>query len=205
MIDLYTWLTSNGRKATIMLEELGLPYNLHPINITNGEQFSSEFMAINPNSKIPAIVDRQEGGQSYSVFESGAILMYLGDKTGCFFPTGHRNRYMVIQWLMFQMGGVGPMFGQLHHFRTRQDEAPYAYDRYHKETKRLYGVLNERLAHHEYLADDYSIADIATFPWVFRNEWHDVDFKEYPHLKRWYDDVYERPAVQRGLWLPKLK
>ena len=203
MIDLYTWLTSNGRKATIMLEEVELPYNVHPINISKGEQFAPEFVAINPNAKIPAMIDQNAEGGPFTVFESGAMLMYLGDKTGRLFPTAPRRRYEVTQWLMFQMGGIGPIFGQLHHFCDKKDAEPYAYGRYQTETRRLYGVLDARLADHEYLVDDYSIADIATFPWVFRHERHDIGFDDFPDLKRWFDAVHARPAVQRGLWIPK--
>ena len=203
MIDLYTWLTSNGRKATIMLEEVELPYNVHPINISKGEQFAPEFVAINPNAKIPAMIDQDAEGGPFTVFESGAMLMYLGDKTGRLFPTAPRRRYEVTQWLMFQMGGIGPIFGQLHHFCDKKDAEPYAYGRYQTETRRLYGVLDTRLADHEYLVDDYSIADIATFPWVFRHERHDIGFDDFPHLKRWFYAVHARPAVQRGLWIPK--
>lgn len=203
MIDLYTWLTSNGRKATIMLEEVELPYTVHPINISKGEQFAPEFVAINPNAKIPAMIDQDAEGGPFTVFESGAMLMYLGDKTGRLFPTAPRRRYEVTQWLMFQMGGIGPIFGQLHHFCDKKDAEPYAYGRYQTETRRLYGVLDARLADHQYLVDDYSIADIATFPWVFRHERHDIGFDDFPHLKRWFDAVHARPAVQRGLWIPK--
>ena len=203
MIDLYTWLTSNGRKATIMLEEVELPYNVHPINISKGEQFAPEFVAINPNAKIPAMIDQNAEGGPFTVFESGAMLMYLGDKTGRLFPTAPRRRYEVTQWLMFQMGGIGPIFGQLHHFCDKKDAEPYAYGRYQTETRRLYGVLDARLADHEYLVDDYSNADIATFPWVFRHVRHDIGFDDFPDLKRWFDAVHARPAVQRGLWIPK--
>ena len=204
MIDLYTWLTSNGRKATIMLEEVELPYDVHPINIAKGEQFAPEFVAINPNAKIPAMIDQDAEGGPFTVFESGAMLMYLGDKTGRFFPTAHRRRSEVMQWLMLQMGGIGPMFGQLHHFRGKKETEPYAHGRYHKETRRLYGVLDTRLADREYLVDDYSIADIATFPWVFRHEWHQIGFGDFPNLKRWFDATHARPAVQRGLWIPRI-
>ncbi len=203
MIELYTWLTSNGRKATIMLEEVELAYTVHPINIAKGDQFAPDFLAINPNGKIPAMIDQDAEGGPYTLFESGAMLMYLGDKTGRFFPTDHRRRYDVIQWLMFQMGGVGPMFGQLHHFRGKQADKPYSYNRYQTETRRLYGVLDKRLSDREFLVDDYSIADIATFPWVFRYDWHDIGFDDFPHLKRWFDAIHARPAVQKGLWIPK--
>ncbi len=204
MIDLYTWSTPNGRKVSIMLEELGLEYNTHPINIGKGEQHNEEFVRINPNSKIPAIVDHDgPGGGSFALFESGAILFYLAEKHGRFFPSGGRPRYETMQWLMFQMGGPGPMFGQVHHFlRSAPEPVPYAIERYSKETRRLYGVLNGHLAKNEYLAGDYSIADIATYPWVARFEWHKVDLHDFPNVKRWFDMIGERDAVQRGMKVP---
>ncbi len=203
-IELYTWKTSNGRKATIMLEECGLDYNLHPINIATDDQFTAEFIAINPNSKIPAIVDRDgPNGQPYTVIESGAILMYLAEKTGKFMPSEMAARYEVIQWLMFQMGGIGPIFGQVHHFkRAAKEEVPYAINRYYTEAKRLYGVLNARLEGRDYLAGDVSIADFATLPWVFRHDWQEVDLAEFPNVKRWYDTLMARPALARGMELP---
>jgi len=204
MIDHYTWGTSNGRKTNIMLEETGLEYTIHPINIGQDQQFTPEFIAINPNSKIPAIVDQDgPGGKPFTVFESGAILIYLAEKTGMFLPTEPRARYEVIQWLMFQMGGIGPMFGQVHHFkRSAKEQVPYAIERYMKECLRLYGVLNARLADHEYLVDEYSIADIACWPWVLRYEWQEVDLNQFPNVKRWFDTIHQRPAVQKGITLP---
>ena len=201
MIDLYFWHTSNGRKISIMLEELGLPYKLHSINIGKGDQFTPEFVAINPNSKIPAIVDPEgPDGMPITLFESGAILIYLADKTGKFMPTAPRARYETLQWLMFQMGGIGPMFGQAHHFRrSASEQVPYGIERYTKETRRLYGVMNARLGDVAYLATDYSVADIATFPWCARHEWQGVDLAEFPNVKRWYDAIAARPAVARGM------
>jgi GST-like protein len=207
MIDLYTWTTPNGRKVSIMLEELALPYRVHPVNIGQGEQFRPEYLKINPNGKIPSIVDPEgPDGKPIAMMESGAILIYLAGKTGKLFPQADRAKYEALQWLMFQMGGVGPMFGQTHHFlRAAKEPVPYAIDRYMKETRRLYGVLNERLKDHEYLADSYSIADIATFPWVARYEWHKTDLNEFPAVKRWFDAISARPAVQRGMNVPEVK
>ena len=204
MIDLYTWKTSNGRKATIMLEECGLEYNIHPINIGKDEQFDPAFIAINPNSKIPAIIDQDgPGGEPFTVIESGAILMYLAEKTGKFMPTEMAARYEVIQWLMFQMGGIGPIFGQVHHFlRAAKEKVPYGIERYGTECRRLYGVLNTRLGGREYLAGDVSIADFATLPWVSRFDWQQVDLSDYPNVKRWYDMLMARPALARGMELP---
>ena len=205
-IDLYTWKTSNGRKATVMLEECGLPYTLHPIDISTDVQFSPEFVAINPNSKIPAIIDPDgPDGTPYTVFESGAILMYLAEKSGRFLPQETARRYEVIQWVMFQMGGVGPIFGQVHHFRRAAKETvPYAINRYSTECRRLYGVLNARLEGREYLAnDEISIADFCTLPWVFRHDWQQVDLAEFPNVKRWYDTLMARPALARGMNLPE--
>ena len=204
MIDLYTWGTSNGRKASIMLEECGLPYRVHPIDIGKGDQFKPEFVAINPNSKIPAIVD-PEGpeGKPFTLFESGAILVYLAGKTGRFLPASVVGKYIALQWLMFQMGGIGPIFGQVHHFfRSAKEKVPYAIERFGKENRRLYGVLDKRLGEAPFLADEYSIADIATFPWVLRHEWQQVDLAEYPNVKRWFDTIHARPAVQRGIRVP---
>ncbi len=206
MIDLYTWTTPNGRKASIMLEETGLPYRVHPIDISKGDQFKPEFVAINPNSKIPAIVD-EEGpdGRPINVFESGAILIWLAEKTGKFLGPDKRRRVEAIEWLMFQMGGVGPMFGQAHHFRKFAPEpVPYAIERYSKEARRLYGVLDKRLGEAEHLAGDYSIADMATYPWVARHEWQGVDLADFANVKRWYEAIGARPAVQRGMAVPKL-
>ena len=205
MIECYTWKTSNGRKATIMLEECGLEYNLHPIDISKDDQFTPEFIAINPNSKIPAIIDTDgPDGAPYTVIESGAILMYLAEKTGRFMPQDMAKRYEVIQWLMFQMGGIGPIFGQVHHcLRAAKEEVPYGSKRYGTECRRLYGVLNSRLEGREYLAnEEVSIADFATLPWVFRHDWQQVDLNEYPNVKRWYDNLMTRPALARGMELP---
>jgi len=204
MIHLYTWKTPNGRKVSVMLEEVGLPYEVHPINITKGEQFRPEFLAISPNNKIPAIVDHDgPNGRPYSLFESGAILMYLAEKTGKLMPAEVRARYQVIQWLMFQMGGVGPMFGQAHHFlRSAQEKIPYAIERYRKETERLYGVMDRRLVEHGFLAGDYSIADIAAYPWVARYEWHQVKLEQFSNVKRWFDAISSRAAVKRGMEVP---
>jgi len=204
MIDLYTWTTPNGRKVSIMLEELALPYRVHPINIGQGEQFKPEYVSINPNSKIPSIVDPEgPDGGPITMMESGAILIYLADKTGKLMPASVRDRMVALQWLMFQMGGVGPIFGQVHHFlRAAKEQVPYAIERYTRETRRLYGVLNERLKDREFLADGYSVADIATYPWVARYEWHKVDLNDFPHVKRWFDAISVRPAVQRGMNVP---
>lgn len=205
MIDLYTWATPNGRKVSIMLEECGLPYRVHPINISKNDQFAPDFVRINPNSKIPALVDGEgPDGKPLTVFESGAILIYLAEKTGRFMPADRRGRTETIQWLMFQMGGVGPMFGQTHHFlRFAPEKVPYAIERYSKETQRLYGVLDRRLAEAPYLAGDYSIADMATYPWVARHEWHPITLADFAHVKRWFDAVGARPAVGRGMAVPK--
>ena len=206
MIDLYTWSTPNGRKVSIMLEELGLEYTTHAINIGKGDQHTDKFVRINPNSKIPAIVDHDgPDGGPFSLFESGAILVYLAEKHGRFFPANGRPRYETMQWLMFQMGGPGPMFGQVHHFlRSAPEPVPYAIERYTKETRRLYGVLNGHLEANEYLAGDYSIADIATFPWIARFEWHQVELGDFPNVKRWFDLIGTREAVQRGMRVPSL-
>ena len=204
MIDLYTWSTPNGRKASVMLEETALPYRVHPINIGRDEQFAPDYVAINPNSKIPSIVDPDgPDGQPISLMESGAILLYLAGKTGKFLPESVSGKYQTLEWLMFQMGGVGPMFGQCHHFlRAAKEQVPYAIERYTKEKDRLYGVLDRRLGEAEYLAEDYSIADIATYPWVARHEWHKTDLNDFPNVKRWFDSISARPAVQRGMAVP---
>ncbi len=204
MIDLYTWSTPNGRKVSIMLEELGLPYRVHAINIGQGDQFKPEYVAICPNSKIPAIVDANgPNGKSYSMMESGAILIYLAGKTGKLLPSSEGGKFDALQWLMFQMGGVGPIFGQVHHFlRAAKEPVPYAIERYSKEKDRLYGVLDQRLARVEYLAGEYSIADIATYPWVARYEWHKTNLADFPNVKRWFDAISARPAVQRGMKVP---
>ena len=204
MIDLYTWTTPNGRKVSIMLEEVALPYRVYPVNIGKGEQFAPEYVKINPNGKIPSIVD-PEGPDSkpIAMMESGAILIYLARKTGELFPQADRAKYEVLQWLMLQMGGVGPIFGQVHHFlRAAREQVPYAIERYTRETRRLYGVLNDRLKDREFLADGYSVADIATYPWVARYEWHKTDLNDFPHVKRWFDAISARPAVQRGMKVP---
>jgi GST-like protein len=204
MIDLYTWSTPNGRKVSIMLEETGLQYRVHAVNIGRNEQFTPEFVAINPNSKIPAIVDGDgPDGAPINLMESGAILVYLAGKTGKLLPEAVRGRYEALQWLMFQMGGVGPMFGQVHHFlRAAKTADPYGIERYVTETRRLYGVLDARLARQDYLAGEYSIADVATYPWVARHEWHKTRLEDYPHVKRWFDAISARPAVQRGMRVP---
>ena len=201
MLDLHTWTTPNGRKVSIMLEELGLPYRVHAVNIGQGDQFKPEYLKINPNSKIPSIVDPEgPDGEPITLMESGAILIYLAGKTGKLLPAAVRGRYVALQWLMFQMGGVGPIFGQVHHFlRAAREQVPYAIERYTKETRRLYGVLNERLKDREFLADGYSVADIATYPWVARHEWHKTDLNDFAHVKRWFDAINARPAVQRAL------
>jgi len=200
MIDLYTFGTPNGRKASIMLEEVELPYTVHQIDISKGEQFSEEFVAINPNSKIPAIIDRDTG---ITVFESGAILIYLAEKTGKLLPTDQKARFQVIEWLMLQMGSVGPMFGQLSHFRRfATEQIPYAIARYEKETLRLYTVLDKQLSGREFVCGDYSIADIAIYPWVAVYEFVNLTLDNHPNLKRWVETVQQRPAVQRGMAVP---
>ena len=204
MIQLYTWGTPNGKKASIMLEEIALPYEVHAINLGQGDQFKPEYLAINPNNKIPSIIDTDgPGGKPLTLFESGAILMYLAEKTGKLWPADLRQRYLVIQWLMFQMGGVGPMFGQANYFFRLEEKVPYAIERYHKEALRLYAVLEKALGQNEYLAGKYSIADVATYPWVWRHEMHHVKLEEFPHVKAWYDKISERPAVKRGMDIPK--
>ena len=206
MIDLYTWGTPNGRKVSIMLEECALPYRVHKINIgTNSEQFAPDYLKINPNGKIPSIVDPHgPDGKPIAMMESGAILIYLAGKTGKFLPRSVRGKYDALQWLMFQMGGVGPMFGQAHHFmRAKKDEIPYGSERYGNEARRLYGVMDARLEGNDFFSGkDYSIADIAIYPWVARHEWHRVDLAGYPAVKRWYDAVGARPAVARGMAVP---
>ena len=204
MIQLYTWETPNGKKASIMLEEIGMPYEVHPINIGQGDQFKSEYLAINPNNKIPSIIDPDgPGGNPFTLFESGAILMYLAEKSGKLWPADLRQRYTVIQWLMFQMGGVGPMFGQANYFYRLEEKIPFAIERFHKEALRLYGVLENALGKNEFLSGEYSIADIATYPWVWRHEVHHVRLEDFPSVKRWYDSISDRPAVKRGMEIPK--
>lgn len=200
MIDLYTFTTPNGRKISIMLEEVGLPYNVHKIDITKNEQFTPEFVAINPNSKIPAIVDQDTG---ITVFESGAILIYLAQKSGKLLPTADKERFQVLSWLMLQMGSVGPMLGQLNHFKKfAPQKIPYAIERYEKETLRLYSVLDGQLAKREFLCDDYSIADIATYPWIAIYKWQGLTLDSHPNLKRWVETMQQRPAVERGMAVP---
>jgi len=201
VIDLYTWTTPNGRKISIALEELGLPYNVIPIDIGEDEQFAPEFLKIAPNNKIPAIVDHDNG---LSLMESGAILLYLAEKTGKLLPKELALRYRVIEWLMWQMGGPGPFLGQVHHFvKYNPGKAPYAEERFLKEARRLYGVLDRRLEGREFVADDYSIADIAIWPWISRFEWQTMNLNEFPNVKRWYVTIAKRPAVQRGYHVPK--
>ena len=196
-IELYTWSTPNGRKVSIALEEMGLPYNVHAINIGKDDQFKPEFLKISPNNKIPAIVD-VDGDRS--LMESGAILIYLVEKTGSFRGS---DPWVTAEWLMLQMGGVGPMLGQAHHFlRFNRGVSEYAEDRYRTETHRLYGVLDKRLAEHEFLADEYSIADIATWPWISHFEWHEIDWTNFPNLKRWYNVIADREPVKRGYDVP---
>jgi GST-like protein len=204
MIELYTWGTPNGRKVSVMLEECALAYNVHKINIGKDEQFAPEFLKLNPNGKIPAIVDSDgPDGKPISLMESGAILLYLASKTGQLLPADARSRWAVTEWLMFQMASVGPMFGQCHHFlRAAKEQIPYGIERYTREKDRLYGVLNKRLGEQAFLAGDYSIADIATYPWVSRHEWHKTDLAQYPNVKRWFDQISARPAVQRGMLVP---
>ena len=202
MIEVYSWATPNGHKVHIMLEECGLPYRAHGVNIGSGAQFAPEFLAISPNNKIPAIVDPEgPDGQPISLFESGAILLYLAAKTGLFMPADVRGKYQVLEWLMFQMGGVGPMLGQAHHFRLYAPEKlPYAIERYTNEARRLYVVMDRRLAKSTYLGGpEYSIADIAIFPWLRSWKNQGIDWAEYPHLKGWFVEIGARPAVRRGV------
>lgn len=207
MIHCYSWPTPNGIKVHTMLEETRLDYKVTGIDITRGDQFKPSFLKISPNNKMPAIIDEKgPGNRPIAVFESGAILMYLAEKTGKFLPKRPRERYEVIQWLMFQMGGVGPMFGQVHHFlRAAKEPVPYAIERYVNETRRLYGVLDKQLAGHEWLAGgEYTIADMATYPWVARFEWHKTDLNDFPGVKRWFDRISARPAVKRGMAVPQV-
>ncbi|MFL9861857.1 glutathione S-transferase N-terminal domain-containing protein [Paraburkholderia sediminicola] len=207
MLKLYTWATPNGRKVSIMLEELGLAYEVHSVNITTGEQLRPEFLALNANNKIPVLVDPEdERGDRLVLAESGAILIYLAEKTGsALLPASGLRRASTLQWLMFQMGGVGPMFGQLHHYRRYAANETYGLARYQAETRRLYSVLNARLEASPYLnGDAYSIADIASYPWVARHELHDLDWKTVPHVRRWFDAVGARPAVRRGMAVPAI-
>ena len=202
MIDVYSWATPNGHKIHIMLEECGLPYRAHPVNIGTGEQFKPDFLKISPNNKVPALVDPEgPDGEPISLFESGAILLYLAAKTGKFLPTSDRGKYEVLQWLMFQMGGVGPMLGQAHHFRIYAPEkVPYAIDRYTNEARRLYGVMDKQVGRQGYIAGkEYTIADIAIFPWLRSWQNQGIDWADYPQLRQWFDRIAARPAVQRGV------
>jgi len=201
MIDFYTAPTPNGHKISIALEEMQLPYNLIPVDISKGEQKQPEYLKLNPNGRIPTIVDRDN--DDFVVFESGAILVYLGEKTGQFYPQDPKRRSQVLQWLMFQMGGIGPMMGQANVFyRYFPEKIQPAIDRYQKEVKRLFTVLDGHLANHEYLADDYSIADMANWAWVRTHEWSGVGVEDLPHLQRWINAIAERPAAQRGVQIP---
>jgi GST-like protein len=202
MIDVYSWATPNGHKVHIMLEECGLEYRAHAVDIGAGDQFKPEFLAISPNNKIPAIVDHDgPGGRDLALFESGAILLYLAEKTGKFLPADPAARYATIEWLMFQMGGVGPMLGQAHHFRIYAPEKiDYAIARYTNEARRLYGVMERQLAQHAYLAGaDYTIADIATFPWTRSWQNQGIELSEFPHVQRWHEEITARAAVKKGV------
>jgi GSH-dependent disulfide-bond oxidoreductase len=206
MIDLHYWTTPNGHKITIFLEEAGLPYRIIPVNISKGDQFKPEFLAISPNNRIPAIVDHKpkDGGKPVSVFESGAILLYLAEKTGKFLHNDFRRRLEVMQWLFWQMGGLGPMAGQNHHFgHYAPEKLPYAIERYVKETNRLYGVLDKQLADRAFISGDYSIADMASYPWIVPHERQGQKLEDFPHLKRWFDAIAARPATKRAYELAK--
>jgi len=202
LIDLYTWFTPNGRKVSLMLEECGLEYTTHVVNIGKDEQFAPDFLKISPNNKIPAILDNDNGK---SLMESGAILMYLADKSGKFWPQDPDDKWSTVEWLMFQMGGVGPMFGQCHHFtKYNPGVAPYAEERYLRETRRLYGVMNERLGKTGFLAcNEYTIADMAVWPWVARFDWQTVNLNDFPNVRRWYLEILDRPATRRGWNVPE--
>jgi GST-like protein len=200
MIELYTWSTPNGQKASIMLEEVGLPYRVHPVDIGKGEQFDPKFLAVAPNNKIPAIVDTDNG---LRLMESGAILLYLAEKTGQLWPQDFPTKWRVVEWLMWQMGGPGPYLGQVHHFtHFNPGKSDYAEERYTKEARRIWGVLDRRLGESAYVAGDYSIADIAIWPWISRFEWQTVTFADYPNVLRWYRAIAARPAVQRAWHVP---
>lgn len=202
MIDLYTWTTPNGRKVSILLEELGVDYEVHPINIGQGDQKAPDFLKISPNNKIPAIVDRETG---VSLMESGAIMWYLAEKYGKFLPSDPLDKIKVMEWLMWQMGGLGPMAGQAHHFlHFNQGKAEYAEERYAAEVQRLYGVLDNQLAGQDYIVGDYSIADMACWPWISRYEWQQVDLTKYPNVRSWYQRLLARDAVQKGYHVPKV-
>ncbi len=200
MIDLYIWPTGNGKKISIMLEECELEYRAIPVNINKGDQYKPEFIALNPNNKMPVIVDHVSDGEPIVVFESGAILEYLAEKTGKFMPKDIRGKYRVLQWVYWQVGGLGPMAGQAHHFlRYCPEQIPYAKQRFQKEVARLYGVLDKQLEKHRYIAgEDYSIADMASWGWIFRYDWQGQDLADFPSLKRWFEDLAERPGVKRG-------
>jgi len=198
MIDLYYWPTPNGHKITIFLEEAGIPYQIKPVDIGAGDQFKPEFLAFSPNNRMPAIIDSEpgDGGESISVFESGAILVYLAEKSGKFLSSDIRQKKIALEWLFWQMGGFGPMLGQNHHFtRYAPEKISYAIDRYQRETERLYGVLNKHLENREFIADDYSIADMACYPWAVAHDWHHVALENYPNVQRWHDAIKIRPAV----------
>ncbi len=202
MIDLYYWTTPNGHKISLFLEEAGLPYNVHPINISQGEQFQPHFLKIAPNNRIPAIVDHTpaDGGEPLSLFESGAILLYLAEKTGKFLPKDLRGRQTALQWLFWQMGGLGPMAGQNHHFsQFAPEKIPYAIKRYIDETARLYGVLNKQLAENEFVAgSEYSIADMAIYPWIVSHKWQSQNLEDFPHVLRWFNHIKDRPATVKA-------
>lgn len=201
MIDLYYWTTPNGHKITMFLEEAGIPYALHGINIAKGEQFTPSFLAISPNNRIPAIVDNDpaDGGEAISVFESGAILLYLADKTGKLIPKDPRGRVMALEWLFWQMGGLGPMAGQNHHFtQYAKEKIPYAIERYVNETNRLYGVLDRHLAEHEFVADTYSIADMVSYPWIVSHDKQGQNLDDFPHIKRWFEAIAAMPSTKRA-------
>ena len=205
MIDFYTWTTPNGRKVAIMLEELGVEYTAHPIDISKGDQFGEEFLKIAPNNRIPAIIDHDTG---IAMMETGAIMLYLADKYDRFMPKGESDRWAAIEWLMWQMGGVGPMLGQVHHFvKYNAGKSAYAEERYSNEAKRLYGVLDRRLEGRDYMVGaergEYTITDMATWPWISRFEWQEIDLNEFPNVRDWYIRIAERPAVQRGYQVPK--
>jgi len=201
MIDLYTWTTPNGRKVSIMLEELGIPYTVHAINIGQGEQHTPAFLKIAPNNKIPAIYDHDN---DLALMESGAILLYLAEKTGRFLPAEEHKRWSTIEWLMWQMGGIGPFLGQVHHFvKYNKGKSPYSEERFLKEAYRLYTVLDQRLEGREFIVDQLTIADFAVWPWIARHDWQGIDLNEYPNVKRWYLTMVARPAVVKGFHLPK--
>jgi len=204
MIDLYTWHTPNGRKVSIMLEEIGFDYKVFPINIAKDEQFQPHFLEVSPNNRIPAIIDKDNN--DFSLFESGAILMYLAEKSGKLINKSNSDEYFrTIEWLMWQMGGVGPMFGQVHHFvKYNKGKSDYAEERYSKEARRLYGVMDKRLNNNQYISGkEYSIADISIWPWTARFDWQEIDLNEFPNVARWYKEMIDRPAVQKGWLVPQ--